>query len=141
MQNVFLSGKDFRRNFARFFLQFYSCSYNNTVENIVENNAKLSAKILNNYQRVTEVGCYLGTDGVNWPYKASDAVNITDAYTNVWYDNAARDFGTVLQPGTTYYYKFYAVVNGTYSEGQVGSFTTTGIPRPPVGPEKEPVIR
>ena len=139
MQNVFLSGKDFRRNFARFFLQFYSCSYNNTVENIVENNAKLSAKILNNYQRVTEVGCYLGTDGVNWPYKASDAVNITDAYTNVWYDNAARDFGTVLQPGTTYYYKFYAVVNGTYSEGQVGSFTTTGIPRPPVGPEKEPV--
>lgn len=112
---------------------------NNAVADITETNAYLSAKVLNDYQRVTEVGCYLGTDGVNWPYKASDAVNITDVYTNVWYDNAARDFGTVLQPGTTYYYKFYAVVNGTYSEGQVGSFTTTGIPRPPVGPEKEPV--
>lgn len=99
---------------------------NNTASNITETNVYLSAKVLNNYQRVTEVGCYLSTDGVNWPYKASDAVNITDAYTNVWYDNTARDFGIALQPGTTYYYKFYAVVNGNYNEGQVGSFSTTG---------------
>ena len=99
---------------------------NNAASNITETNVYLSAKVLNNYQRVTEVGCYLSTDGVNWPYKASDAVNITDAYTNVWYDNTARDFGIALQPGTTYYYKFYAVVNGNYNEGQVGSFSTTG---------------
>lgn len=113
---------------------------NNAASNITETNVYLSAKVLNNYQRVTEVGCYLSTDGVNWPYKASDAVNITDVYTNVWYDNTARDFGIALQPGTTYYYKFYAIVNGNYNEGQVGSFTTTGsIPQPPVGPIKEPV--
>ena len=99
---------------------------NNAASNITETNVYLSAKVLNNYQRVTEVGCYLSTDGVNWPYKASDAVNITDAYTNVWYDNTARDFGIALQPGTTYYYKFYAVVNGNYNEGQVGSFVTKG---------------
>ena len=98
---------------------------NTGVTNITETTATLNAKVFNNYQRVTETGCYLGTDANNLTQKISNAVNINAAYTNVWYP-IPSEFQVNLEAGTTYYYKFYAVVDGKTYEGSVDSFTTTG---------------
>ena len=70
--------------------------------------------------RATECGMYLGTSEGNMTKLGSDKVNTRG--TSMFYSTAK--YGRTLEPGTTYYYKSYAVVNGTEFYGKVERFTT-----------------
>ncbi|MGI6579219.1 MAG: NlpC/P60 family protein [Saccharofermentanales bacterium] len=73
-------------------------------------------------QRTSSFGCYFGSDPNNLTHKE-------ETYPNphsVMYYNCNKWFGA-LQPDTTYYYKFYAVIGGTRYDGSLQSFTTPAI--------------
>ena len=72
--------------------------------------------------RATECGMYLGTSESNLTFLGSDKVNTSG--TSMYYSTSK--YGRTLQPGTTYYYKAYAIVNGKTTWGNVKSFTTNG---------------
>lgn len=98
----------------------------NSVINITDNDARIEGSISNpDKAKITETGFYLGTssgslskcskkDTGSWPYKT-----VTVGFTMSQY------WGS-LQAGTTYFYKFYAIVNGQEYQSGEGSFTTTG---------------
>ncbi|WP_217957909.1 S-layer homology domain-containing protein [Acutalibacter muris] len=53
-----------------------------------------------------------------------------------------KECGCTLKPGTTYKYKFYAIVNGKAYWGTEGSFTTLGeAPKPTAAPTVQPTVQ
>lgn len=72
--------------------------------------------------RASECGMYLGTSANDTPWLGSDTVNTTG--TSMFYSTSK--YGRTLQPGTTYWYQAYAIVNGTKYCGELKSFTTPG---------------
>ena len=73
-------------------------------------------------QRTSSFGCYFGSD-------PNDLIPKEETYPyphSVMYYNCNKWFGA-LQPDTTYYYKFYAVIGGTRYDGSLQSFTTPAI--------------
>ena len=72
--------------------------------------------------RATECGMLLGTSEGNMTKLGSDKVNTYG--TSMFYSTAK--YGRTLEPGTTYYYQAYAVVNNTTYKGETKSFITSG---------------
>lgn len=69
--------------------------------------------------RPSSVGVYLGTSTSNMTKRGSDTVNHSKNPFDIWYDLSG------LTAGTTYYYKFYAIVDGVEIVSGTKSFTTT----------------
>ena len=93
-----------------------------SADTITETSAILrgSFQVING--RASECGMYLGTSANDTPWLGSDTVNTTG--TSMFYSTSK--YGRTLQPGTTYWYKAYAIVNGTKYCGELKSFTTSG---------------
>ena len=99
-------------------------------------NAKISATL---YKRAginaSAVGIYLGTSQANMTKRNTEAVGAASnnyrggASFDIWY-NLTSELGIVLNNNTTYYYRVYAIVEGTEIKGDVRSFTI-GTPAQP----------
>ncbi|MBQ6540030.1 MAG: dockerin type I repeat-containing protein [Oscillospiraceae bacterium] len=89
---------------------------------IRETDAAIGQEITFNGGTCTETGMYLYDQNGNYLAKGRN-----DTYTRprVFF-RITTECGYTLSPGTTYKYKFYAVVNGQTYWGAEGSFTTTG---------------
>lgn len=105
----------------------------NTVTNLTETSAQINAKCSYTTVRPTAVGFYIGegssnnmTKNTKYYTKYEDAILSTGKNNpiNVWYPLSG------LAKGTTYYYKFYAIVNGQEVCSNTCSFTTAGIANP-----------
>lgn len=97
--------------------------YNAT--NISQTNAKISATV--NYGKKLKAdscGFYLGTAKDNLTkVKKGDTISESRTYTNMSY--GMNKYGFTLKAGTTYYYRFYVIVNGEEYVSDIKSFTTT----------------
>ncbi len=92
-------------------------------------NAKISATL---YKRAginaSTVGIYLGTSQGNMTKRNTEAVGSASnnyrggASFDIWY-NLTSELGIVLSNNTTYYYRVYAIVEGTEIKGSINSFT------------------
>ncbi len=81
---------------------------------------RLNAVCTYNGVRPTEVGLYLGTTPSSMDVYESESVNFSKNPFDIWYDLSG------LKEGTTYYYRFYAKVNGREVAGAKKLFTTQG---------------
>lgn len=94
----------------------------NDAREITGTSAVLYGSVSASGARATEVGMYLGTTASNMTKLGSDPVN---SYSpNMWY--STEKYGRTLTPGTTYYYRAYAIVNDKTYYGDTATFTTTG---------------
>lgn len=93
-----------------------------SADTITETSAILRGSFTVSGGRASECGMYLGTSANDTPWLGSDTVNTTG--TSMFYSTSK--YGRTLQPGTTYWYKAYAIVNGTKYCGELKSFTTPG---------------
>ena len=101
------------------------------VESLTETSATLYGSVSSTGAKVTEVGMYFGTSEDNMTKLGFDKVNTYSC--SMWYPTGK--YGKTLKPGTTYYFKAYAVVgNRTYYAG-VKSFTTPGSAPPTSTPK------
>jgi hypothetical protein len=91
--------------------------------NVTQTTARVDASCSYTGTRPTTVGLYLGTSSSNMSYYNSDTVTATINPVSVWYNLSG------LSAGTTYYYQFYAVVDGTTYTSDVKSFTTNQAPQ------------
>ena len=91
-------------------------------KNLKENSVQLRGTCQYSGTRPSEVGLYLGTSSNNMSKVDSDKINHTKNPFDIWYDRSG------LKPGTTYYWRLYAVVNGTtvWNSDGVQSFRTPG---------------
>ncbi len=102
---------------------------NQEVQYTDEHNAVVYTRIQNpSCQTVSEVGCILwmptGNGGrVQRAY--SEKCGLSTSYVN-YTCNFVSDMNCTLNPGTTYTYQQYAVINGTRYYDDVRSFTTAG---------------
>ena len=108
----------------------------NAVTDLTETSAQINAQCSYTSVRPTAVGFYIGegssrnmTKNTKYYSKYEDAIVPTGRNNpiNVWYPLSG------LAKGTTYYYKFYAIVNGQEVCSDVYSFTTAGQPDPTPG--------
>ena len=93
-----------------------------TADTLTETSAILRGSFTVSGGRASECGMYLGTSANDTPWLGSDTVNTTG--TSMFYSTSK--YGRTLQPGTTYWYQAYAIVNGTKYCGELKSFTTPG---------------
>lgn len=88
--------------------------------NITANSVKLNASCAYTGSRPTSVGVFLGTGPNSLEIKGSDGgINHNKNPFSIWYNLSG------LKAGTTYYYRFYAVVDGKMSYSEIKSFTTS----------------
>ena len=93
-------------------------------EYIDDDNAIIKVSVSNCYQTsLQECGAYLGKDASGLSLIASEQPK--RGTKEIWYD-IKNECGQTLEGGTTYYYKFYVVANGTTYYSDVQSFKTTG---------------
>lgn len=108
--------------------------YENNVTDITENNGRINAKISNPDGRtVTQTGFYIGISPDVSKNGMNDPCNLTNSAITVGY-TMSKYYGT-LQPGTTYYYKFYAIGDGQEFCSETYSFTTMNPTQPTPAPE------
>ena len=88
------------------------------VSNITRTSARLDGSCNYAGTKPSEVGIFIGTSTGNMKKFDSDAINHNKNPFDMWYTVAS------LKAGTTYYYRFYAVVNGQTIFGDIKSFTT-----------------
>lgn len=111
--------------------------YENNVTDITETNGRINAKISNpDGRRVTETGFYIGMSPEVSKNGMNDPCSLTNSTITVGY-TMSKYFGT-LQPGTTYYYKFYAIGDGQEFCSETYSFTTVSAPQSVPEPIPEP---
>ncbi len=90
-------------------------------ENTTNTNSVIRATISG--MSITSAGFYLGTSTGNMTKRHTESIG---KYTeNIWYD-LTSECGITLYSGTTYYYKFFVVVDGNEYQSGVKSLTTTG---------------
>lgn len=75
----------------------------------------------------SEVGCYIGTNSSNMKLLGRDTYVYNQAELDIWYN--ANDEGMTLEPGTKYYFQFYAIIGGEKVEGKKRSITTKEAPK------------
>ncbi len=97
-------------------------------DTITETNATVRGSVGYSGNRPTEAGLYFGYSADNMSKVAHDAINFSKNPFNLWYD-LNGEANQYLSPGTTYYYKMYAIQNGVEVCGETKSFTTVG-PQP-----------
>jgi len=109
--------------------------YENNVTDITENNGRINAKISNPDGRaVTQTGFYIGTSPDVSKNGMNDPCNLTNSTITVGY-TMSKYYGA-LQPGTTYYYKFYAIGDGQEFCSETYSFTTMSPTQSAPAPEQ-----
>lgn len=91
-------------------------------DTLTETSAILRGSFTVSGGRASECGMYLGTSANDTPWLGSDVVNTNG--TSMFYSTSK--YGRTLQPGTTYWYQAYAIVNGTKYCGKLESFITPG---------------
>ena len=108
---------------------------NQRVSNISQTNARIDATLYKNSGLTASTcGIYLGTSTGSMTKRNTETVGSGanncngGASFNIWYD-LTGELGIVLKPGTTYYYRVYAVVNGREIKGDVSSFKTLADPK------------
>ena len=91
---------------------------------ITQNSATISAKVTYGKSvKVDRVGFYLGTTSNNLKKSTVyDAVNANRSSSTIFYNLEKK--GVDLNPNTTYYYQFYAIVGGKEYKSAVKSFKT-----------------
>ena len=89
--------------------------------NITDDAATITATI--NLTNISSTGFYLGTTPVSMVKSYTEIVNKNT--NKIWYD-IKNECGITLRHATTYYYKFYIVVNSKEYQSETKSFTTTG---------------
>ena len=92
-----------------------------TASEITDNSAKIASTI--NLAYVSSAGFYLGTSKDSMSKAYTETVNANTL--NIWY-NIKDECSITLKHATTYYYKFFIVVNSTEYQSEIKSFTTTG---------------
>lgn len=105
-------------------------------DTITETNATVRGSVGYSGSRPTEAGLYFGTSADNMSKVAHDAINFSKNPFNLWYD-LNGEANQYLSPGTTYYYKMYAIQNGVEVCGETKSFTSGGS-KPAPAPETKP---
>ena len=109
-------------------------------DTITEKNATVRGSVGYSGTRPTEAGLYFGTSSGNMKKVAKDTINFSKNPFDLWYD-LNSEANQYLSPGTTYYYKMYAIQNGVEVAGETKSFTTTGTaptPAPAPTPTAQP---
>ncbi|MBO5050220.1 MAG: InlB B-repeat-containing protein [Oscillospiraceae bacterium] len=95
------------------------------VSNISKTNATIAGKVT--YGKTVKperCGFYIGTSRDNLEMaKKYDTINASRAYSQMSY--GMNKYGYTLKAGTTYYYRFYVVVNGVEYLSDIRSFTTS----------------
>ena len=89
--------------------------------NITSESATLSGVVVGASQAIN-CGIIYGT--------ASDITSLNNNRDGGYYDGAYSIDVSYLQPGTTYYYCAYAIIDGEEQYGEVLSFTTSELPAP-----------
>lgn len=90
--------------------------------NITQSTARVDASYSYTGMRPSSVGLYLGTSSSNMSAYGSDTINHNQNPFDVWYNLSG------LSAGATYYYRFYATVNGETIWSDISNFTTTAAP-------------
>lgn len=101
---------------------------NTGVTDITDNTAKINS-ILPKVYYISEAGFYYGTSPDNMTKVVEP---VSGNVRSVYYTLGNGKWCAALKPGTTYYYKIYAVINGVTHMTSVDSFTTTGTSTPTV---------
>lgn len=96
--------------------------YNINASNVTQTNARLNASISYSGNHPSEVGVYFGDSAGSMRKVGSDAINHNKNPFDMWY--SLNKYGVTLSPGTTYYYKMYAIMDGREVTSGVQSFTT-----------------
>ncbi len=96
---------------------------NIAASDISETNAKLSASVSYSGNHPSEVGIYLGESTGSMRKVGSDQINHDKNPFDMWYD--LNKCGVTLSPGTQYYYKMYAIVNGEEFTSKTKDFWTS----------------
>ena len=111
---------------------------------ISNNDAVVSGYISDYEEMPTNAGIFFGTSEDNMEKVIRDANPgglMVAPVLDIEYD-LTIDAGEVLEPSTTYYYQFFARVNGKDVKGEIKSFTTPeSIPEADVTVETEKEIR
>ena len=89
-------------------------------KSISEDSATLYGSVSATGINVTEVGMYFGKSESNLAKLGSDTVNTYS--TNMWYNTTK--YGKILEPGSTYYYRAYAIAGGKTYYGSIKTFST-----------------
>ena len=90
--------------------------------NITTTSVKLDASCAYSGTRPSSVGVYMGTSQDSMTARGSDAINHSKNPFDIWYNLSG------LSGGTTYFYQFYAIVNGTETRSGIYNFTTSTEP-------------
>ena len=95
------------------------------VSNISKTNATIAGKVTYGKTVTPErCGFYIGTSRDNLEMaKKYDTINASRTYSQMSY--GMNKYGYTLKAGTTYYYRFYVVVNGVEYLSDIRSFTTS----------------
>lgn len=90
-----------------------------------DNNAEVYIKLMNPDRRnVTSVGCYLYDSNDTLLKTYSENCSYTTSYVN-YNCNFNNDMGYILNPGTTYKFILYGIVDGQEYKDEIRTFTTT----------------
>lgn len=98
---------------------------NQDYENLTETSVTIKAMLDKTTTNMSECGVYIGTSTSNMT-QIRESVNVGTQVRYMSY-GTQKWYGT-LTPGTTYYYRFYAIIGGTTYWGDYGNFTTAGSP-------------
>ena len=95
------------------------------VSNVTKTNATVSAKVTYGKSvKPEKSGFYIGTSKDNLEKAEKfDSINAKRQYSNLSY--GMNKYGYTLKAGTTYYYRFYVIVNGVEYLSEIRSFTTS----------------
>lgn len=91
-----------------------------SASNITTNDAKIEASIIGT--NISTCGFYIGKSEISMT-KTTETVN---GYVERIYYNLSSDYGQ-LEPGTTYYYKFFITINGTEYCSDLKMFKTQSV--------------
>ena len=96
---------------------------NTSTENITETSAKIKTSLNSTYS-VSTCGFYFGTSEQNM---SKVVENANTKVNSIWYSlgNGSKWIST-LEKGRTYYYQFFAVINGVEHKSEICTFRTSG---------------
>ena len=90
-------------------------------EKITNTDAEIHATISG--RSITSSGFYLGISQSGMVKRHTESIG---KYTeNIWYD-LTSECGITLYAGTTYYYRFFVIIDGAEYKSEIKTFTTTG---------------
>ena len=99
-------------------------------DNITQTSAIVRGNVSVTDGKATDCGMYLGTSASDLSFLGSDSINSS----NMPFYYSTSKYGRTLEPGATYYYRAYAVVDGTTYWGEIKYFTTAASTQGTQGP-------